>query len=141
MRSRDGNYYLTYAIYSVVFFSSLLNPLRASESKEFLISYRYVVKDATLYNEQLYISSSMKKCHGKWGEALMLNSYGDRDLKLTISKNSQRFIEFIHKLGLFVEHQEITINSQNKSITILTLKTTCFKVDFNDNFAKITPLK
>jgi len=100
-----------------------------------------MVKDATLYNETLHISDSMKKCSGKPQEALILTSFGDEDLKQTISKNSQEFIEYMHKLGLNVEHKENTTNYQNRSTTILTLKTTCFKVDFNDNFAKIAPLK
>ncbi len=138
MRSRDGNHSITRAICTVIFilYSSL-----ALNAKEFLISYRYMVKDATLYNETLHISNSMKKCIGKPQKALILPSFGNENLKLTISKNSEEFIEYIHKLGLHVEHSETTINAQNRSTTILTLRTTCFKVDFNDNFAKITPLK
>ena len=142
MRSRDGNRSLTRTICSVILLSSLAYiPLSALDAKEFLISYRYVVKDATLYNETLHISSSMKKCIGKPQETLILPSFGDKDLKQTISKNSDQFIDYIHKIGLHLEHKESTINAQNSFITILTLKTTCFKVDFNENFAKITPLK
>jgi hypothetical protein len=40
-----------------------------------------------------------------------------------------------------VSYNSTTTNMKNSSTTILTLKTTCFKVDINDNFAKITPLK
>jgi len=83
----------------------------------------------------------MKKCSGKPQKALILTTSGDKDLKLIISKNSEVFLNYIHKLGLDVEHNEATINSQNSSTTILTLKTTCFKVDFNDNFARISSLK
>ncbi len=142
MRSRDGNHSHTHTICSIILLGSLVYPswLKA-EAKEFLISYRYVVKDATLYNETLYISASMKKCIGKPQEALILPNFGDKDLKRTISKNSEQFLDYIHKLGLHVEHQGTTINSQNRSTTILTLKTTCFKVDVNENFAKIAPLK
>ena len=137
MRSRDGNRSITRAICSLIFLSSFAS----LHAKEFLISYRYMVKDATLYNETLHISNSMKKCTGKPEQALILRSYGDDDLKLTISKNSQEFIDYIHKLGLHLEHKQSTTNYQNRSTTILTLKTTCFKVDFNDNSAKIAPLK
>lgn len=137
MRSRDGNRSLTRTIFLLI----LLNSFVLLEAKEFLISYRYVVKDATLYNEELYISSSMQKCLGKPQKSLTLTSYKNNDLKETIEKNSQEFIDFIHKLGLSVEHKEKTTNHINRSTTILTLKTTCFKVDFNDNFAKIAPLK
>lgn len=136
MRSRDGNRSLTRTICSLI----LLSSFASLHAKEFLISYRYMVKDATLYNETLHISSSMKKCQGEPQEVLILPSYGDENLKLTISKNPQQFIDYIHKLGLHVEHNESTINYQNSSTTILTLKTRCFKVDFNENFAKIAPL-
>jgi len=136
MRSRDGNPSITRAICSIILLNSL-----ALEAKEFLISYRYMVKDASLYNETLYITPSMKKCIGKPYNPLTLPSFGDEDIKLTIEKNSEKFLDYIHKLGLHVKHDEETINAQNKSTTILTLKTTCFKVDFNENFARIAPLK
>ena len=137
MRSRDGNHYLTRTICSVILFSSLAS----LDAKEFLISYRYVVKDATLYNETLHISNSMKKCDGEPQEALILPTSENENIRSTISNNSEQFIDYMHKLGLHIEHKESTINSQNSSTTILTLKTTCFKVDVNENFAKIAPLK
>ncbi|WP_373000413.1 hypothetical protein [Sulfurimonas sp.] len=137
MRSRDGNRSITRAICSLI----LLSSFASLNAKEFLISYRYVVKDATLYNETLHISDSMKKCTGKPQVALILTNYGNENLKQTIRNNEQEFIEYMHKLGLNVEHKESTKNFQNKSTTILTLKTTCFKVDFNENFARISPLK
>nr|WP_321268199.1 hypothetical protein [uncultured Sulfurimonas sp.] len=137
MRSRDGNSSITRAICSVI----LLISFASLDAQEFLISYRYVVKDATLYNETLYISKSMKKCIGKPQKSFILTSDGDEDLKSIISKNSQKFINYMHQLGLHVKHRENTTNYKNSSTTILTLKTTCFKVDFNENFARIAPLK
>ncbi|WP_321778799.1 hypothetical protein [Sulfurimonas sp.] len=136
MRSRDGNRSITRAICSLILLNSL-----ALDAKEFLISYRYMVKDATLYNETLSISPAMKKCSGNSHKSLVISSFGDDNIKLTIEKNSEAFLNFIHKLGLHVQHNEVTQNAQNKSTTILTLKTTCFKVDFNENSAKIAPLK
>jgi len=138
MRSRNGSYYFSFSICSVVIFlfsSTLLN------ATDYLISYRYVVKDAALYNETLDISESMKECSGKPTKSLILHSYKNNDLQKIISINSTKFIDFIGTLGLHVKHTESTINTINKSTTILTLKTTCFKVDFNDNFVKISPLK
>ena len=136
MRSRDGSCYLTCAICSIILFSPLV-----LDAKEFLISYRYVVKDATLYNDSLYISNAMTKCSGEPEQSLVLEAFGEKNLKLTISKNSHEFLNYLHKLGLQVEHKDITINAQHSSTTILTLKTTCFKVDFNDNLVRIAPLK
>jgi hypothetical protein len=110
-------------------------------ASEYLISYRYVIKDATLYNEQLTISKSMKKCLGKPYDSLILEASKDESLQDIISKNNEEFINYIHKLGLNVQHSQKVFNNQSKSTIILTLKTTCFKVDFNDNFARISPLK
>jgi hypothetical protein len=99
------------------------------------------VKDAILYNESLSVSKAMKRCDGIPQTAIDLETNNSSDLKKIIIDNSDEFIDYIHKLGMHVKHSDITINAQYKSTTILTLKTTCFKVDFNDNFARITPLK
>jgi hypothetical protein len=82
----------------------------------------------------------MKKCRGKPQKEFILHS-GNEDLKEAISQNSEEFIDYIHKLGLHVDYKDTTINLQNRSMTTLILKTTCFKVDFNDNLVKIAPLK
>ena len=136
MRSRDGNYTFSLSVCSIILFYSL-----ALNAGEYLISYRYLVKNATLYNENLYISHAMKKCKGTLYNTLILESNNSKNLKNIISLNNEKFINYIHKLGLSVEHRERTSNFVNTSTTILTLKTTCFKVDFNDNFAKISALK
>ncbi|EQB35518.1 hypothetical protein M947_09545 [Sulfurimonas hongkongensis] len=136
MRSRDGNFNLLLRFCSLAITFSL-----STQASEYIISYRFVVKDATLYNETLHISKAMQKCSGIPQTPLLLTTYKDKNLKKTIKNNEQEFIDFIHKLGLSVEHKEKTTNHINRSTTILTLKSTCFKVDFNDNFAKITPLK
>lgn len=137
MRSRDGNLNFSLRLCQlVILFSSL-----ALNASEYLISYKYIVKDATLYNETLLISKAMTKCQGTPQDEFMLMNRDADNLKKLISQNSQEFIEYVHKLGLHVDHDEKTINMQNSYTTILTLKTTCFKVDFNDNFATIAPLK
>jgi len=100
-----------------------------------------VVKDATLYNETLQIAKAMQKCVGEPQTELILENDGANDLKKIIAENSDEFIDAIHKLRLHVEHNERTENLQNSSTTILTLQTTCFKVDFNDNSVRIAPLK
>jgi hypothetical protein len=136
MRSRDGNPNFLLRLCQLVVFSSLT--LNASEH---LISYKYIVKDSILYNETLLISNAMTKCSGEPQSELILINTTDDDLKKLISQNSVEFIDYIHKLGLHVEHKGTTSNLQNSFTTTLTLKTTCFKVDFNDNFARIAPLK
>ncbi|MDD3475847.1 MAG: hypothetical protein PHI38_03180 [Sulfurimonas sp.] len=136
MRSRDGDCNFTLRLCSIIVLYSL-----SLSASEYLISYRYIVKDATLYNETLLVSKSMKKCNGNPYSELFLYTNSQDDLKKIISQNSTEFIDYIHKLGLHVEHKETTTNLQNSSTTTLTLRTTCFKVDINDTLAKITPLR
>ena len=136
MRSRDGNNTFSLSICSIILFHSL-----ALSAGEYLISYRYLVQNAQIYNETLYVSHAMQKCKGIDGSALILQTPKSKILKQIISLNNEKFINYVHKLGLNVKHREKTSNFQNNSTTILTLKTTCFKVDFNDNFVKISALK
>ncbi len=137
MRSRDGNHSLPLTICKlIILFNSL-----ALNAGEYFISYKYLVKDASLYNENLQISKAMQKCHGKQSNFIILQNNDNDDLKKIISSNSEEFIDYIHKLGLEVKHQDEAKNGIYSSTTTLTLKTTCFKVDFNENFAKITALK
>ena len=136
MRSRDGNRTFSLRLCSVILFNSL-----ALNASEFLISYSYIVKDATLHNETLHISKAMKKCSGTPQKSFIFDTDGEKDLKNIISKNNEDFINYIHSLGLHINHNDKTKNLQHSSYTKLTLRTTCFKVDFNDNFARIAPLK
>ena len=136
MRGRDGNRSLLLTVCSVILFSSL-----ALSANEYLISYRYVVKDTVFYNETLHISRAMKKCKGSPQQSILLEHKNLDDLTDVISSSNNEFIEYIYKLGLHVEHDSVTKNMQNSSTTILTLKTTCFKVDFNEKFVKIAALK
>ena len=136
MRSRDGSRTFSLSVPSLILFLTL-----SVNAKEYLISYRYVVKDATLYNEKLDISDAMQKCKGTLEKPLLIQTNGNTDIRDIISTNPNKFIDYIHKLGLDVNHKEKTTNLQNSSTTIMTLKTTCFKVDFNDSFAKIGPIK
>ncbi|WP_418641150.1 hypothetical protein [Sulfurimonas sp. ST-27] len=136
MRSRDGNHTFSLSICAIILFHSL-----ALSASEYLISYRYVVKDALLYNRGLEISHSMHKCKGFPSNTLILESDNSKDLKKIIAHNNEKFINYIQKIGLNVQHYASTINFQNTSTTIITLKTTCFKVDFNDNFVRISALK
>ena len=136
MRSRDGNHSFTLAVCSVIFFNSL-----ALNAGEYLISYRYMVKDTTLYNENFFISKAMKKCEGSPSKSIYLDNPKHKNLKDLLSSYDSEFIEYIHKLGLSVENKDVSNKYKISSTTILTLKTTCFKVDINENFAIIAPLK
>ena len=136
MRSRDGNCYRSLAICSIVFFNSL-----ALHASEYLISYRYVVKNATIYNESLQVSHTMQPCKGKPTSFIELPILEDDNLHVVIKENALEFIDFLHDIGLDLTYQSVVANAIHTSTAIHTLKTTCFKVDFNDNFARISPLK
>ena len=137
MRNRNGNRTYTCTICAIIFFSTL-----SLYADEYLISYRYVVKNAILFNDSLEVSRAMRKCSGEpSNNSITLFGEKANSLKNIISTNSDEFLSFIHKLNLDVQHSEININYQNSSTTIITLRTQCFKVDFNENFAIITPLK
>ncbi len=83
----------------------------------------------------------MTKCKGKPYASISLESDGEKNLTTIIQKNSEEFINFLHTLGLSIESHSKTTDFQYRSFTTLTLRTTCFKVDFNENFAIISPLK
>ena len=136
MRSRNGNRSFSLSLFTLIFFYSL-----ALNAGEYLISYSYSIKDAILFSETLQISKTMQKCNGQLQQSFILEANANESLEDIINNNYSEFIDNIHKIGLDVQHSEVTVNSINSSMTLLTLHTTCFKVDFNDNFARITPLK
>jgi len=139
MRSRDGNHSFTLSISTIATLFLLLSSALLAD--EYLISYRYSVYDAALYNETLLISKAMKKCNGKPYDILILDPHNSNNLKTILLQNKEEFTNFLFKIGLNIDHKEETRNSINHSSTVLTLKTTCFKVDFNDNSVRIAPLK
>ena len=83
----------------------------------------------------------MTKCFGKPYESLYLDTINSHNLKDLLLQNKEKFTNFLSKVGFIVTNKESTYNTYHTSTTIMTLKTTCFKVDFNDNFVKISPLK
>jgi len=83
----------------------------------------------------------MQKCQGEPFDFIILETQESKNLNTILTRQNEKFISFIHKIGLSLEHKEQTREYHNSSTTILTLKTTCFKVDFNDTFVKISPLK
>ena len=63
------------------------------------------------------------------------------NLKEIILNNYDAFFSYISKLDISITYKDKTSNFQNSSYTKLVLRTTCFKVDFNDNFVKMTAIK
>ena len=81
MRSRDGNSYLSLRLCSIILLCSL-----ALHASEYLISYRYTIKNLTLYNETLLISKAMQKCDGIEQEKLVLENSTNSNFAKMIEK-------------------------------------------------------
>lgn len=136
MRSRDGDYSFTLRLCTVVLCFSL-----ALSASDYLISYRCSVQNAALYNEHLDIAKSMKECQGTPDQTLILPSSHNHNLQSIIFKHANRFREYLQKLPFEIRSSQTTTNAHINAVTILTLKTQCFKVDFNDTFVTISHLK
>jgi len=136
MRSRDGNSYPWLTVLSLIFLS-----FTTLYADDYLISYRYVVKNSTILNEQLYLSKAMINCDGEESKSIYLDSNHYDTLKEVIFQNRDKFITYLHQIGIQIQNKDVTINNILTSTTILTFKTQCFKVDFNDKFVKISSLK
>jgi hypothetical protein len=108
---------------------------------EYIISYRSVVKDATLTHESLNISRAMQKCDGYPSRSILLDTKDSDHLKTIILENFDEFFELIQQEDLHVRHQGFTAGSMNRAKTVVTLPARCFTVDFNQGLVKISTLK
>lgn len=137
MRSRDGSRTYLYTICALIFsFSSLYG-------EEYIISYRYSVQNAIMLNDSLDISKAMTSCIGKpIYEPLVIDTDKQtKNLQKILLKNSDKFYTYVNALGLHVRNDEKVKNGYSSSLTTVTLKPTCFTVEFNENSVKLTPLK
>jgi len=136
MRSRDGNNSFTLRFCAIILLFSF-----ALYAEEYLVSYKYIVKNSILFNEHLDISKSMQKCHGIPSQILILPAIKEKNFQKLISLHRERFLDYIQRLGVDICSRATTCNNQMSATIVTTLKTTCFKVDFNDTFVKISHLK
>ena len=137
MRSRDGNSTFLRSICALIFCFSYLS------GDEYIISYRYAVEDATLLNDSLDISKAMTPCRGHHvGSPLYLPLSNDtKDLKKIILSHDDEFFTYINTLSLHVRNFDSLSNGMSSSLTTVTLKPTCFTVEFNDNLVRMAPFK
>lgn len=134
MRSRDGNRLKTLAICQIAFCALL-------HGADTIISYRLVVQDAIILNDYLSVSHAMTPCHGTPSNTIYIETNGSKNLHRILENNPESFSDFIAHEQLQVSHKENTTNAVNHSRTILQMAPTCFAVDFNEDFVKISPLK
>jgi hypothetical protein len=123
----------------------LLFTLSLEGSEEYFISYRYHVKNAKLFNESFFVSKAMKPCSQIPYKAPTLTLESDNTVKNSfasfLKKNKEKLLSYLQKLSVSVTNNEHINNNHIESLTTVTFKTQCFKVDFNENFVMITPLK
>ena len=65
----------------------------------------------------------------------------NQNLDALIKANFEQFLRYIATIGFHVENSFEATSYQDTSITHINFPTTCFKVDFNDNFVTITAIK
>jgi len=139
MRSRDGNKTLIRRFIQIIL---IFLPI-ITFADEYFISYRYVVKNMALYNESLLISPVMQKCKGEplLTSLIITKKPKEKKLKKILTLHNEEFMTYLQTIGLDINDRESIFNTISNSTTTLTLRTTCFKVDFNDNFVRLTALK
>jgi len=135
VRSRDGNHPFLLAICSLVL-SVTLN------AESFYISYKTIVKDAVVVSQKLYISPAMIECKIlKNNKPLILIQNDNETLDTMINRELDLFLEYMSKHSLHVKSSQSVINSQSKDLIELSFAPTCFTVNFNDGFVRISPTK
>ena len=134
MRSRNGNRPLPLAICPLILAAAL-------GADEYIISYRAVTQNALLLNETLHVSRAMTHCRGESGAERVFETLPDESLRSTLLRHYDDFFALAEAEALHVRHYSDTSNPYYRSRTVVTLPPSCFTVDFNDGFVKITPLK
>jgi hypothetical protein len=96
-----------------------------------------------LLNESLDVSKTMTPCKGELlgNSLLLIPQDNSKNLEKTLLQNSDQFFSYINTLGLHVRNFEQVLNGIDSSLTTITLRPTCFTVEFNENFVKIAPFK
>ena len=107
----------------------------------YYISYKYVVKDFQLYNEKILVSRAMQSCSGTINQSIVFQKENNDTFENFIKEKKQKMIDFFDKLGLYVKSHDSFDKINSHTNTTITFFTQCFKVDFNDNFVKISALK
>ncbi len=72
---------------------------------------------------------------------LYLKVVGEKNLKTLLRTNFETFLEYLYKQGMVVDVKERFQDNFIRSDIVLLFPPTCFKVDFNDTFATIAPIK
>jgi hypothetical protein len=96
-----------------------------------------------LYQEKLNVAPAMKQCKKSkiTAKSLLLPRINKEKLSKIIENNFEDFENALLGWGVSIKANDQTFNAKNHSQTVITMQTTCFKVDFNENFVTLTPLK
>ncbi len=136
MRSTNGSGTTLFRLSIIIFFACSLF------SEEYYISYRSIVAESTLYKEEFFVSKAMQQCKGELQRtSLVLGYQDDQNLKDVLVSNFDDFFDYLQKIGLTINAKTATNSTKISDKIALTFRSTCFKVDFNDNFVTITAIK
>lgn len=83
----------------------------------------------------------MKKCHGTYSQPFYIFGTNTKNLNKFLQNNITTFLENIMPFYIELKNSEKTQNLINSNITTLRLEPTCFEVQINDKFVKLTRIK
>jgi len=136
MRSFYGDCSYSFSIkLLILFLSSVLC------ADEYLISYRYLVHDTIVTQQEFLISHAMTSCSGIPEKSIIFTSHKNESIKQTILRHHEEFIEYLEKLGIYIRSQSQTTQMQYNSFIEITFKTHCFQIENKNNSIHITYLK
>jgi hypothetical protein len=136
MRSRDANHTSLFRFCAIIIslFSSALF------ADDYLISYRYSVKDSELFYEKATFTRSMQPCETTKISPIYIKNPKHKPLEELLFEPDGTFFRLMSRLGLEVVNNEETNGFIHHSLTLVTFKTRCFKVDVNEKFVIISAL-
>ena len=124
-----------------ILFASFILLSTFAHADFYYISYKNVVKDFQLYNQKILVSRAMQSCSGTIHQSILFQKDNNDTFEHFIEKKTQNMIDFFNKLGLHVDSNDSFSANNSHTNTTITFFTQCFKVDFNDDFVKISALK
>ena len=135
MRSRDGDSPYLFTILALIVTTTL-------GASSYFISYKRIVHNATLVSDELLISEAMRPCSKKpLYKPYLLILEDKAHFQEALQAQKDDFITYLSHVALHVKSRYQKQNMRVLDTIELTFSPTCFKVDFNDGLAKITPMK
>lgn len=135
MRSRNGNRPFLFTYLTVI-------TTLAFGADHYYIGYRLTAKNTQPINETLSVSKAMQPCHpAKPSESITLKRFNNEKLQTLLNREQTAFLEFASFNELRVKSNDNFSVTNPQTLNSLTLPTSCYAVEFNDESVTITALK